>query len=123
MALVASELAERPAHSEGMGSALRRDERFWLLGLAIVTLCSWGRWLATGSLKVDENYPTEVKGTLLLLVLAAGYALLVVGWKGLLERPSARPRRLAFAGLAITALMLPMLSNDVFSLFAYGSAA
>ena len=68
MAFVASELAG-PAHSDGMGGVLRRDERFWLLGLAIVTLCSWGRWLATGSLKVDESYPSEIKGTLLLLVL------------------------------------------------------
>ena len=33
------------------------------------------------------------------------------------------PRRLAFLGLGVTALMLPMLSNDVFSVFAYGSLA
>jgi hypothetical protein len=105
------------------GPLVRRDERLWLLGLAIVTLCSWGRWLATGSLKVDESYPSELNGTLLLLVLAAGYGLTVLGWKGLLERPAKNPRVLAFAGLGVTAFMLPMLSNDVFSMFAYGSVA
>ena len=126
---VAREPLEAPAHRAGRilrrdgASALRADVRLWLLGLAIVTLCSWARWLATGSLKVDESYPSEVEGTLLLFALSGGYALLVIGWKGLLERPLENPRRLAFAGVAVAALMLPMLSNDVFSVFAYGSLA
>src|SRR5271170_4643748 len=99
---VAREPLEAPAHRAGRilrrdgASALRADVRLWLLGLAIVTLCSWARWLATGSLKVDENYPSEVTGTLLLLALSGGYALLVLGWKGLLERPLENPRPLAF---------------------------
>src|ERR1700677_3927103 len=46
-----------------------------------------GRWAATGSLKVDESYPSSLAGTLLLGALAGGYGLLVLGWKGLLERP------------------------------------
>jgi hypothetical protein len=126
---VAREPMEVPAHGAGQplrragASALRADERLWLLGLSIVMLCSLGRWLATGSLKVDESYPSETIGTLLLVALGCGYGLLVLGWKGLLERPLENPRRLAFTGVAVAALMLPMLSNDVFSMFAYGSLA
>ena len=118
---VASEPSASGPHTDS--PRLRRDARIWLLGLVIVTLCSWGRWLASGSLKVDQSYPSEIEGTLLLLALVGGYALVVLGWKGLLERPVENPRRLAFAGLAVTAFMLPMLSNDVFSIFAYGSLA
>jgi hypothetical protein len=101
----------------------RRDERRWLFGLGLVTACSWARCLATGSPKVDENYPSELVASLLLLALIAGYGLLVLGWSGLLARPPSCPRRLAFAGLAVAAFMLPMLSNDVFSLLSYGSLA
>lgn len=101
----------------------RRDERCWLLGLGMVTACSWGRWVATGSPKVDENYPSALAGTGLFIVLLAGYGLLVFGWRGLLESPPDNPRRLAFLGLGLAGLMLPMLSNDLFSVFAYGSIA
>ncbi len=101
----------------------QEDERRWLLGLVLVTLCSWGRWLASGSLKVDESYPSALMGALLLIALSAGYGLLVLGWAGLLLHPIQNPRRLAFAGLAVAALMLPMLSNDVFNAFAFGSQA
>jgi hypothetical protein len=105
------------------GGVGRRDERRWLLGLALVTAVSWGRWAATGSLKVDESYPTDSVGTVLFLGLLGGWALLVAGWRGMLLRPPAAPRRLAFVGLGVGALMLPMISNDVFSVFAYGSLA
>jgi hypothetical protein len=100
-----------------------RDERRFLLGLAVVVACSWGRWLATGSLKVDENYPSGTSGTLLFVTLAGGFALLVLGWTGFLRRPPSNPRKLAFGGLLVSALMLPMLSNDVFSVLTYGSTA
>jgi hypothetical protein len=126
---VASQRPENLAREGVLGngrdgaSALRADERLWLAGISIVALASWGRWLATGSLKVDESYPAELPGTLLLVALVAGYGLALFGWKGLLERPVQNPRRLAFAGLGVAALMLPMLSNDVYSLLAYGSLA
>jgi hypothetical protein len=100
-----------------------RDANLWLVGLVLLTLCSWGRFLASGSLKVDESYPSALAGGALLLALVGSYALVVRGWVGLLARPVESPRRLAFAGLAVTAFMLPMLSNDVFSSFAYGSLA
>jgi hypothetical protein len=105
------------------GDRAPTDERRWLLGLALITACSWGRWAATGSVKVDENYPSEVAGTALFLVLLAGWALLVAGWHGMLLRPPPAPRRLAFVGLGVASLMLPMISNDVFSVFAYASLA
>jgi hypothetical protein len=107
--------------SDATSHTWRGDERRWLAGLALVTACSWGRWLATGSLKVDESYPGEVAGTLLFAALLTGWALLITGWRGMLLRPPRAPRRLAFAGLAIAGLMLPMISNDVFSVLAYGS--
>jgi hypothetical protein len=99
------------------------DERRWLAGLTLLTVCSWGRWLATGSPKVDENYPSELAGTVLFIALLLGWGLLVLGWRGMLLRPPASPRRLAFTGLLVASAMLPMLSNDVFSVLAYGSVA
>ncbi len=124
MSVVARAPGFRSVDAARAGSPfVRRDEGLWVAGLAVVVLCSWARWLATGALKVDESYPTEVAGTLILVALAGGYGCMVFGWKGLLEQPTKNPRRLAFIGLALTSLMLPMLSNDVFSLFAYGSAA
>ncbi|MGO9829646.1 MAG: hypothetical protein ACLPJH_05855 [Myxococcaceae bacterium] len=89
----------------------------WLLGLAVLTLCSWARFLGTGSVKIDENYPTERFGTLLLLAMCAGWGLAVWGWADLLKRPPQRPRRLAYAGLFVVCFMLPLLSNDLFILF------
>jgi hypothetical protein len=97
----------------------------WLGGLAVVSACSWGRWLATGSLRVDENYPGPLAGTALFVGLVLGWSLLVWGWHGMLSEPppTAAARRLAFAGLIASAPMLPILSNDAFSLLAYGSLA
>jgi hypothetical protein len=100
-----------------------RSPHLWLSGLLLVTACSWGRWIATGSPRVDQNYPSELSGTLLFFALLVGWSLLVIGWRGLLNRPPENPRRLAYAGLFVAAFMLPMISNDVFSLFAYGSLA
>jgi hypothetical protein len=95
----------------------------WLLGLALITLGSWGRWLATGSLRIDENYPEELPGSLLFATLVLGWVLVVTAWVGLLERPPERPRQLAYGGLAIVAFMLPLLSNDLYGLFAYAGLA
>jgi hypothetical protein len=112
---------------QGSGQSSRpfanRGASLWILGLILVTACSWGRWAATGSIKVDENYPSQLTGTFLFAGLLAGWALLVLGWRLLLDRPLENPRRLAYGGLFVAALMLPMLSNDVFSLMAYGSLA
>ena len=49
----------------------------------------------------------------------------MVGWRGFLagEGREGPPRVVAYAGLVVAALMLPMLSNDLFSVFAYGSLA
>ncbi|HEY5242029.1 MAG TPA: hypothetical protein VIJ22_11210, partial [Polyangiaceae bacterium] len=52
-----------------------------------------------------------------------GWVLLVLGWRGLLAQPPMQPRRLAFLGLFVAGLMLPMLSNDLFSVLAYASLA
>ncbi len=53
----------------GLRDWLRSHEIRWLVGLGIVTLCSWARWFATGSTKIDQNYPSEAVGTLLLVAL------------------------------------------------------
>jgi hypothetical protein len=98
-------------------------ERRLLAGLALVTAASWGRFFATGSLKVDESYPGRVAGYALLAVLVVGWALSVRGWTGVLDAPPARPRRLAYVALAVVSAMLPLLSNDVFSVMAYGTGA
>jgi hypothetical protein len=103
--------------------SFRRDERCWLLGILVLSGCSWARWLATGSPKVDENYPSELAGVFLMLGVVVGWGLMVAGWRGLLLRPVANPRRLAFTGLALATVMLPLLSNDFFSLLTYGSLA
>jgi hypothetical protein len=103
--------------------AARKDERRWLFGLVVVTLCSWGRWLASGSLKIDESYPSGLVGALLLVTLVFGYGMVVLGWAGFLTNPIPNPRRLAFLGLGIAALMVPMLSNDIFNAFAFASEA
>jgi hypothetical protein len=79
--------------------------------------------VATGSPKVDENYPSEFAGSLLMVGVIVGWGLMIYGWRGLLLRPVANPRRLAFTGLALASVMLPLLSNDFFSLLTYGSLA
>ena len=99
----------------------------------MLTACSWGRWLATGSLKVDQSYPSVAISTSLFLVLLVGWALLVRGFHGILTDacddrraaalPAPRVRRLAFMSLAVASLMLPMLSNDLFQLMSWGSLA
>jgi hypothetical protein len=95
----------------------------WFAGLGVLTLCSWARWLATGSLRIDENYPSEGFGSLLFLALVSGWVLLVLAWVQFLKAPPAQPRRVAYGGLAIVALMLPLLSNDLYGLFAYSGLA
>jgi hypothetical protein len=118
---------EPPAGSGPLPSSREAAEarygRRWLFGIALVTACSWARLVATGSPKVDENAPSELVGSLLLLTLLVGYGMMVTAWRWMLQNPPARPRRLAFAGFLVSALMLPMISNDVFSLFVYGSVA
>jgi hypothetical protein len=88
-----------------------------------MTACSWGRFLATGSLKVDQSYPSRPVGFALLGALTLGWGLAVAGWRGVLANPPARPRRTAFLALGAAAFMLPMLSNDVFSVLSYGAVA
>jgi hypothetical protein len=114
---------QRSGHSFRRLALSERAAFLSMAGLILVTGCSWGRWAATGSIKVDENYPSHLAGTLLFVGLVAGWALLVVGWSALLARPPQHPRRLAYGGVLVASLMLPMLSNDVFSLMAYGSLA
>ncbi len=41
----------------------------------------------------------------------------------MLDAPPARPRRVAYVGLAMVSAMLPLLSNDVFNVMAYGTGA
>src|SRR5580704_16280210 len=100
-----------------------RNEGRLVAGLAVMTACSWGRFFDTGSLKVDESYPARPVGYVLLGALIVGWGLAVSGWHGMLARPPARPRRTAYLALGVAAFMLPMLSNDVFSVLSYGDVA
>ena len=113
--------SDRPG--ESLRSCAGSPSVRFLLGLALITLASWGRWLATGSLRIDENYPAEVPGSLLLAALLVGWALVVTAWVRLLKRPPERPRRLAYGGLLVVAFMLPLLSNDLYGLLAYAGLA
>jgi hypothetical protein len=113
--------ASRPL--ELLRSSARSSAARWLLGLAILAVSSWARWFATGSLRIDENYPAELPGSLIYGALMIGWSLVVWGWVGLLKRPPERPRQLAYAGLAVMAFMLPMLSNDMYGLFTYAGLA
>jgi hypothetical protein len=121
------------ARIAAVAATLASNDRGYLAGLALLTACSWGRWLATGSLKVDENYPPAGIATALLAVLLVGWTLLVLSFAGMLADalddgraqalPPARIQRLAFAGLAVASLMLPMLSNDLFQLLSWSTLA
>jgi hypothetical protein len=88
-----------------------------------MTACSWGRFFDAGSLKVDQNYPSRPVGFALVGALSMGWGLAVLGWRGMLANPPAHPRRAAFLALGMAACMLPMLSNDVFSVLSYGAVA
>jgi hypothetical protein len=79
--------------------------------------------LATGSPKVDENYPAELPGTIIIFGLLIGWGLAVSGWTAFLQQPLMRPRRLAYLGLLTVVPMVPMLSNDIYGLFAYAWVA
>lgn len=101
----------------------RRDAALWMAGIGVLVACSWVRFVATGLPKVDENDPTRLMGGFLLVTVIVGWGLMVAGWYGFLVRPVAKPRRLAFTGMALASVMLPLLSNDIFSVMAYGSLA
>ncbi len=88
-----------------------------------MTACSWWRFFDTSSLKVDESYPGRAVGLALLGALIAGWGLAIAGWRGMLANPPARPRKTAFLALGVAAGMLPMLSNDLFSVLSYGAVA
>jgi hypothetical protein len=88
-----------------------------------MTACSWGRFFDTGSLKIDQSYPARPVGLALLGALILGWGLAVAGWRGMLAHPPQHPRKTAFLALGVAGCMLPMLSNDVFSVLSYGSVA
>ena len=116
--------AERMSPGRVLANPLfSRNEGRFVAGLAVMTACSWGRFFDTGSLKVDESYPARPVGYVLLAALIVGWGLAVAGWHGMLALPPARPRRTAYLALGVAAFMLPMLSNDVFSVLSYGAVA
>lgn len=120
-------------HGSDLDPAGRRGKRAWnrafavtLASVSIITASSYIRWFVTGSFKVDDNYPTGwpmVLNVVLFLgaLAAAGYAYIKVvlrrkGW----NLDLAQVRRLAMISAGIASLMMPMLSNDIFSRLAYG---
>jgi hypothetical protein len=105
--------------------------RLWMPPLAAL-LCVAASCLIrlhTGGLKVDENYPSlgVSIATVFIFLAALALSLLFYARTCLNERASPiearRVRNAAYAACIIAAFMLPMLSNDVFSVLAYGDLA
>jgi hypothetical protein len=105
--------------------------RLWMPPLAAL-LCVAASCLIrlhTGGLRVDENYPAlGVSIATAFLFLAALAVSLVFLVKTCLDERAAlldlrQVRNTAFAACLVAAFMLPMLSNDVFSVLAYGDLA
>lgn len=109
-------------------SMLKRYAPQQLLLFAVLCFvsASWWHFAATQNLRVDDNPlpPVAMVGCLVLVITG-----LIVGtwvyWQILTRRnnydlsPEAL-RRLAYMTLGLASFMLPILSNDIFSVLAYG---
>lgn len=93
---------------------------------AVMVLSSYLRWVVTGNIKVDENYLSGLAGAASALLFlgalaAAGFAYVnTVLRRGGYDLDFAEVRKTALALVLISLLMMPMISNDVFSEIAYG---
>ncbi len=100
-----------------------------LFGAGLFLIASYIRYFTTGSIKVDQNYMTGMPMVLNLLLVTVGLCLF--GWayyKVIFNKEDYKlspleTRNLAILLALISAPMLPMLSNDVFSLFTWGDLA
>lgn len=108
-----------------------RQSRLWMPSLAAL-MCVAASCLIrlhTGGLKVDENYPSlgVSIATVLIFIAALALSLLFFACTCLNDRAfpleARQVRRAAYTACFIAAFMLPMLSNDVFSVLAYGDLA
>ncbi len=116
-----------------MSEALRRlwQSRLWMppLSALLCVAASCLIRLHTGGLKVDENYPTlgVSIATTSIFMAALALSLFFFVRSCMEDRAFAldarRVRNAAVAACLVSAFMLPMLSNDVFSVLAYGDLA
>lgn len=107
----------------------RRSLTFFVLPVVCIVLSSFLRPLTTGSIKVDENYLAGLPLAIAILLFVASLALFTIGYFRVVMRTpgfdlSARQTVvLARILIVVSFFMLPMLSNDIFSLIAYGDTA
>lgn len=114
-----------------MLAGLRRPSLLGLPPLAalLCTVASVVIRVGTGGLRVDDRFPTSAVSLVTIALFVAALLLsLFFLWRTCL-RPDAAPlelrqvRRAALLACLAAAPMLPMLSNDVFSVLAYGDLA
>ena len=94
-------------------------------GAALVTALSWGRWILLGEIAPDLRRLPDIVAWPAAAILWLALGACHVAHRSLVQSP---PRlrvqlRAALAVGAIAALMLPFLSNDLFSVLAYTDLA
>lgn len=102
---------------------------FLIFSAILMNAASYLRIAFTGFVKVDENYPSgwemATVVTVFLIALAIGgygyyqTVLRKTGW----DLDLAKTKSLAFTVAFISLFMLPMISNDIFSVLSYGDIA
>ncbi|HSA32295.1 MAG TPA: glycosyltransferase 87 family protein [bacterium] len=111
------------------GDPSRRAFLALLVPTVCVVLSSFLRPLTTGSIKVDENYLSGLPLVAAILLFVVSLAIFTLGYFRVVMRApghdlsASQTKRLAQLLIVVSFFMLPMLSNDIFSLIAYGDTA
>lgn len=112
-----------------MNGIPRRPLTFSVLPVVCIVLSSFLRPLTTGSIKVDENYLSGASLIIAILLFVVSLTLFTLNYFRIVMRTPGydlsahQTKILARIIIIVSFFMLPMLSNDVFSLIAYGDTA